>query len=312
MELFQGIEAAAGRVDGGAVTIGNFDGLHVGHRRLLARTRALASESGGRSAVLTFEPHPVRVLAPALAPPRIVPPGRKRALIESAGVDVLVEQPFDRNFAAQSADAFAALLLDTLHVRAVVVGHDFTYGRSRGGDITTLKAACEARGAKLEVVPPVTVDGLVASSTKVREFVLAGKVDAAASLLGRPFVVSGPVVRGAGRGRTIGVPTANVATREELLPALGVYATRVTLPDGATVAGACNVGLNPTFRTEGAAAPPVSVEVHLLDWSGDLYGSTLEVAFLARIRAERKFPGVDALVAQIRSDIEEVRRVRWR
>jgi len=308
MDQFASIEAAAGRVDGAAVTIGNFDGLHLGHRRLVERTRALARQLGGPSVVLTFEPHPVRVLAPALAPPRIASPPRKRALIEGAGIDVLVEQPFERPFASLSADAFAALLLDTLKARAIVVGHDFTYGRARGGDVVALRAACEARGARLEVVPPVTVDGLVASSTKVREFVLAGKVEAAAQLLATPFVLSGPVVRGAGRGRTIGVPTANVAVREELMPALGVYATRVTLPDGTTHVGACNVGLNPTFRTEGASAPPVSVEVHLLDWSGDLYDRVIEVAFLARIRAERKFPGVEALVAQIRDDIDAVRR----
>ena len=309
MELLTAIDAAAGRLDGAAVTIGNFDGLHLGHRRLLERTRALAAETGVPSVVLTFEPHPVRVLAPSLAPPRIVTPSRKRALIRDAGIDVLIEQPFDRALASLASEAFASLLLDTLKARAVVVGHDFTYGQGRGGDVATLRTACEARGARLEVVAPVTVDGLVASSTKVREFVLAGNIEAAARLLGTPFVLSGPVVRGAGRGRTIGVPTANIAVREELMPALGVYATRVTLPGGTTHAGACNVGLNPTFRTEGASAPPVSVEVHLLDWSGDLYDSEIEVAFLSRIRAERKFPGVDALVAQIRADIEAVRQV---
>ena len=308
MRVFPSL-AAAGALRGAAVTIGNFDGLHLGHRRLVERARGLAAAAQAPSVVLTFEPHPVRVLAPELAPPRIATAEGKRRLIAEAGIDVLVEQPFERDFAALDPSAFEALLLDGLGAGAIVVGADFTYGRRRGGDVASLRRACEARGALLEVVPPVTVDGLVASSTKVREFVLAGNVEAAATLLGRPFAVSGTVVHGAGRGRTIGVPTANVAVREELLPALGVYATRVRLPGGAVVVGACNVGINPTFREEGGAARAVSVEVHLLDRDDDLYDREVEVAFVARIRAERKFPSVDALVAQIRADIAAVRQL---
>lgn len=307
MKRIEGLENAASALRGTVTTIGNFDGLHLGHQALVARTRQLAASFGAQAALLTFEPHPVRVLAPALAPPLIASPRQRLSLFARSGLDLLVEQPFDAAFAALSAESFAELLLERAGVRAVVVGQDFTYGRARGGTVATLTAAAARTGARVEAITPVTVDGLLASSSKVREFVLAGNVEAAATLLGRPFSLEGPVVRGDGRGRTIGVPTANVAARNGLLPALGVYAVRVTLPDGSEAAGACNVGINPTFRGEAGAAPPVSVEVHLLDRSLDLYGAELELAFVARLRAERRFPSVDALVAQIRADLDAAR-----
>lgn len=312
MDVYASLDAAAGALTGAAVTIGNFDGVHLGHRALLGRALEAARAAGRPAVALTFWPHPVRVLAPDLAPPLICSRERRLELLAESGLDAVIEQPFDRAFASVPPDEFAARLLDGVGARTVVVGYDFTYGRGRAGSVDTLRAACEARGAKLEIVPPVAVNGLVVSSTKVREFVLAGNVEAAAGLLGRPFDLDGPVVRGAGRGRTIGVPTANVATDGLLLPAIGVYATRVRLPDGTWVAGACNVGLNPTFHpesTEGPSAQAISVEVHLLDRSMDLYGQTLRLAFIARLRAERRFPSVDTLVAQIRQDIEDTRRI---
>jgi len=299
--------AAAGPLPGAALTIGNFDGVHRGHRALVDRTRALAARTGGPSAVLTFWPHPARMLAPDRAPPLVCTRQRRRELLAEAGVDVLLEQPFDAPFAATPAEEFERMILDGLGVRAVVVGWDFTYGRGRGGDVRSLGEACARRVARLDVVAPVTVDGLVASSTKVREFVLEGNVEGAAALLGRPFALEGPVVTGAGRGRTIGVPTANVAAEGELLPAMGVYAVRVLFADGSQTGGACNVGLNPTFRPEGEHGP-VSVEVHVLDWTGDLRGSRLRLQFMRRLRPERRFPDAASLVTQIRADLEQARR----
>lgn len=302
----------AGELRGAAIAIGNFDGVHLGHRRLLEHAVADARARGAPAAALTFWPHPVRVLAPELAPRLITSRGRRRELLAESGLDAVVEQPFDAGFAALPAERFTELLLDGLGARTLVVGYDFTYGRGRAGRTEQLRHECALRSARLVVVEPVEVNGLVVSSTKVREFILAGHVEGAGALLGRPFDLEGPVVRGAGRGRTIGIPTANLAVPPELLPALGVYAVRVRLPSGEVVPGACNVGLNPTFRPEstvGLSAVPVSIEVHLLDRELDLYGQTLRVAFVARLRDERRFPGVDALVTQIRADLVEARRL---
>lgn len=311
MDVHQdGLAAAVGALQGTAVTIGNFDGVHLGHRRLIER--AAHHAEGARVAVVTFWPHPARVLAPTLAPTQIASRARRRELLEEAGVDVLVEQPFDRAFASMPAETFESLLLDEAKVKAVVIGYDFSYGRHRTGNVATLRAACDARGIPLEIVEAVKVRGLVVSSSKVREFVLAGNVEAAASLLGRPFEVEGPVIRGAGRGRKIGVPTANIQSDADLLPAIGVYAVTVRLPDGTTCKGACNVGLNPTFRPDSSAGPSaneITVEVHLIDRTADLYGQRLRLGFVSRLRAERKFAGVDALVEQIRNDVEAARRV---
>ncbi len=317
MDVYAGLAAAHGQLTGAAVTIGSFDGVHLGHRKLIEWAIAHGRERGTRAAALTFWPHPAQVLAPKLAPPLISNRARRIELFESAGLDAVIEQPFDKAFAAILPADFEKEIWDDVGARVVVVGYDFTYGKGRNGNVDTLRAAGAKRGAMLVVVPPVSVNGLVVSSTKVREFVLAGNVEAARSLLGRPFDLEGSVVHGAGRGRTIGVPTANVAVEPSgssatLLPGIGVYAVRVRLPDGTWAMGACNVGLNPTFRpesTDGMSARSINVEVHVLDRSLDMYGQTLRLAFIARLRAERRFPNVQALVAQIKADIDETRSV---
>ena len=242
-------------------------------------------------------------------------------------------QPFDRAFAQTEPDRFVDLLLAT-GVAEVVVGHDFTYGRERRGTVATLRTALEQCGVRLHVVPAITVHGLVVSSTKIREFTLEGRVEAAAQLLGRPFDLDGDVVRGVGRGRKLGWPTANIRTAAELLPAVGVYAVRARLieeqsrsevdtspggPDryipprvGAAVRGAANLGLNPTFRDDahaGSRREPLMLEVHLFDVDEDLYGRTLRVEFVHRLRDERRFPNVDALKEQIGRDVAAARRL---
>jgi len=291
-----------------AVAIGNFDGVHVGHRALLALALAGARARGGEAAVLTFEPHPAKVLAPTLAPPLISGLERKLELFAEAGMDACALVPFTPEVAAHRAEAFEGeILARALGVREVVVGHDFTYGRRREGTADTLRAAGAARGFAVTVVPPVTVDGLVASSTKIRELLLEGNVEGARVLLGRPFDVDGTVVRGDGRGRRIGVPTTNVAAEAELLPRPGVYGAHVTvlgepgLP--APRAAVVNLGVNPTF----VAAGKLSLEAHLLDFAGDLYDRRVRVAFDFRLRGEERFADADALVAQIRRDIDTAR-----
>jgi riboflavin kinase/FMN adenylyltransferase len=322
MRIHDGLNAANGQLARGAVAIGNFDGVHLGHRALLAHSRARidAVSLPGPVVALTFEPHPASVLAPAFAPPRICTPARKLALLEAAGADEVVVQRFDAAFAALAPEEFVDLLCKT-GIAHVVVGHDFTYGKARGGNAGSLRRALEERGVSLTLVPTVTVNGLVVSSTKVREFTLAGQVDGAAALLGRPFDLDGEVVRGDGRGKLLGFPTANLKSEADLLPSLGVYAVRMRLAEGTSggfgppIAGAANLGINPTFRTAAQAGTlqggktPLLLEVHLLDFAQDLYGRQVRVEFVRKLRDERRFPGVDALKAQIGRDVEEVRRL---
>jgi riboflavin kinase/FMN adenylyltransferase len=331
MRIHSGIAASARSLTRGALAIGNFDGVHLGHRGLFDAARESARKSGGPTSALTFEPHPARLLAPDYAPPLISSPARKLELLAAAGVEELVLQPFDRAFAATEPERFVELLAAT-GVAEVVVGHDFTYGRERRGTVETLREALGRRAVRLHVVAPITVNGLVVSSTKIREFTLEGRVEAAAQLLGRPFDLEGDVVRGVGRGRKLGFPTANIRTAAELLPAVGVYAVRVRLVDApgtpadaissgepvtyvpprvrAAVLGAANLGLNPTFRDDahaGSRREPLMLEVHLLDFEQDLYGRLLRVEFVHRLRDERRFPNVDSLKEQIARDVAAAR-----
>jgi riboflavin kinase / FMN adenylyltransferase len=312
MRIHNGLSDTVNRLTSGALAIGNFDGVHLGHQALF---KAAGSGPSGVVGALTFEPHPARVLAPQYAPPLICTRSRKLELLEACGVTDLVEQRFDKDFAATEPARFVEMLVAT-GASEVVVGHDFTYGKSRAGGIDSLRLGLEERSVRLRVVPKVAVNGLVCSSTKVREFVLEGRVEAANMLLGRPFDVAGEVVQGAGRGRKLGVPTANIRTLNELLPAIGVYAVRARILDGTQprFGGAANLGLNPTFRDDCALAggpgrAPLSLEVHLFDFAQDLYGKTLRVEFVSRLREERRFPGIDALKAQIAADLTLARRL---
>lgn len=320
MRVFQSTTEAR-PLAGCALCLGNFDGVHVGHQALFAEARRHAP-----AAALTFWPHPGKVLQPDLAPKLITTLPRKLALMEEAGLAAAIVQPFSLEYARTAPADFEAAVLDQVGARHLVVGSDFTYGRTRGGSVETLREAARARGAELHVVAPVTVDGVVASSTKVREYILEGRVTAAARLLGRHFDLDGTVVSGHGRGRTIGWPTANVDTQNELRPAPGVYAVRVRLlgpaagaagavgagagavgAEGAWIPGAANIGVKPTF-----GGSEVTVEVHLIDWAGDLYGRELRVQFLERLRAEMRFGSVAELAGQIRRDVEAARTVTAR
>jgi len=333
MRIQGGLDSCVGRLTRGAIAIGNFNGVHLGHLGLFDAALGASRQDRGPSAALTFEPHPAKLLAPEYAPPRITTLDRKRELCAAAGLDVLVEQPFDRAFASLAPGDFVERVAKT-GASQVVVGSDFTYGRDRQGTVETLRRELSERGIRLHVVAPITVHGLVVSSTKVREFALEGRVQAAAALLGRPLDLDGEVVRGQGRGRKLGFPTANIRTAAELLPKVGVYAVRArvqesgTTPHGPVDAGggfafhpprfgpalpaAANLGLNPTFRADahaGAGREQLVLEVHLLDIDRDFYGRILRVEFHHRLRDERRFPSVEALQKEIASDVAEARRL---
>ncbi len=319
MQVVRG-RGAIGPVRAPCVAIGNFDGVHRGHQALVAEARTAAAAIGGETGetgeageageamVLTFDPHPARFFAPHLAPPMITTLDRRLELLEQSGVDIVVIEPFTADFAAIEADRFVEdVLARDLGARGVVVGYDFSFGRGRKGNPARLEELGRRLGMAVTVVPPVMADGLVCSSTKIREFVLEGRVEGARLLLGRPFEVTGTVVRGAGRGAKLGIPTANIAHEGELAPRVGIYAAHAhLLPSGRSFAAAVSVGTNPTFSPEGGG---VTIEAHLLDFTGDLYGTRLRLAFEHHLRDERRFPGVDELMAEIAKDIARTREL---
>jgi riboflavin kinase / FMN adenylyltransferase len=303
MKVFQGISQAQG-LRGCALCLGNFDGVHLGHRALFAE-----AAKHGPPAALTFQPHPGKVLQPELAPKLITLLPRKLELFEAAGLAAAVVQPFTLEYARTSPEEFERSLFEALGASHVVFGFDFTYGEGRKGTVETLARAAAGRGAAVHVVPPVTVDGVVASSSKIREYILEGRVQAAHRLLGRYFDLDGVVVAGKGRGRGIGFPTANVDTQNELRPGAGVYAVRARIlekgaPNNPWLPGAANIGVKPTF-----GGSEVTVEVHLLDFSGDLYGKELRVQFLDRLRPEQRFGSPVELTSQIKRDVDAARTV---
>jgi riboflavin kinase/FMN adenylyltransferase len=290
--------------DGAAIAIGNFDGVHVGHRELITRARELAAAHRARTVALTFDPHPSVLFSPAQAPPMLTSIERRIELLAEAGVDAVVVEPFTRELAGVPPDAFIDdVVISALRARAVVVGYDFTYGQGRTGTTDLLRTHGLQAGIDVAVVPPVTVDGEIASSTKVRGHLRAGDLARAERLLGRRWDVDGVVVHGAQRGRAIGVPTANIKPEVELAIAPGIYAVTLRVEGGAAMAAVASLGTNPTFVDAGRLV----LEVHVLDWSGDLYDHRVRTTFVARLRDEQKFDSVEALVVQIQRDIARAR-----
>lgn len=292
------------------LTIGNFDGVHVGHQALLRRVVERARAKKIPAIAFTFEPHPVKVLFPDRHLHRVFDLSDQISQMEKLGVDALVIEPFSREFSELPPSRFVQEWLFKPFVPdAIVVGYDFSFGKHREGSIDYLKDRGTECGFQVEVVPPVKVAGVVVSSTRVRQAIDIGDMALAAQFLGRAFYVEGLIEKGAGRGRTIGVPTANMRTVSESVPARGVYAAWAVLNAGDRVPAAVNIGFNPTFQKDGAPAQAMSIEAHLIGWSGDLYGSTLRLEFVERLREEAKFPSVEALVRQIRQDIEQVSKI---
>lgn len=291
---------------GAAIAIGNFDGVHVGHRALIRRARELAAANHALTVALTFDPHPSALFAPASSPAMISSIHRRIELLAEAGVDAVVVEPFTRELAGVAPNAFVDdIVIFALRARAIVVGYDFSYGQGRTGTVEALQAHGVHAGIEVAIVPPVTVDGEVAASTRVRQLLRDGDLPATARMLGRAWDVDGVVVQGAQRGRTIGVPTANVQPDVELAIASGIYAVTLAVDGGPALPAVASLGSNPTFVEGG----PLVLEVHVLDYDGDLYGRRVRVTFHARLRGEWKFSSVDALVAQIRQDIVDARGV---
>jgi len=293
------------------LTVGNFDGFHVGHQRIVATVTARARACDGQAAVYTFEPHPRKVLQPEHAPRLLTTLEQKLELFEAAGVDVAIVEPFDREFARLPAERFVH---EVLHERIdpieVYVGYDFRYGRDREGSMRTLTELGPHLGFSVTIVPEVKLGRRDVNSTRIRELLEQASVEEAGLLLGRPYRIRGRVVPGDRRGRTLGFPTLNLDAENEVLPQTGVYAGHVRFldegsPAAQSVFGAVtNVGRRPTF----GGSPRVLTEAHLLDFAAEAYGRRIEVTFEHHLRAEQRFPDVDALRAQIAADAELARK----
>jgi riboflavin kinase/FMN adenylyltransferase len=286
------------------IAAGVFDGFHLGHRAVIDRTIAGARAAGGTPVVATFDPHPAAVLRPQSAPPLLTSTRHKIRLLADAGIAHVLVLGFDAAFAAQPPEIFIQALADACRpLREICVGEDWAFGKDRAGNLSLLTVLGKKLGFTATGHLPVIVDGKAVSSTAIRAAVESGALAEAARLLGREFSVLGTVIEGRRLGRTLGFPTANVRPESEQLPPNGVYAVRV-LVDGKSHAGIANVGVRPTVSNEGVQR---LVEVHLFDFSGDLYDCDIEVFFGRFVRPEQKFPDLDALRAQITSDVASVR-----
>jgi riboflavin kinase/FMN adenylyltransferase len=304
MEVLRHPGPGDSRLARAVLTLGNFDGVHRGHQAILDRTAALARSLGARAGLLTFHPHPATVLAPDRAPPLIMPLRGKLEILSQTQADFVWIAAFSRTFADLSPEAFVHdYLMPRVGLLAMVVGYSVSFGKNRAGNADLLVRLGARDGFDVEVVGPVVCDDVRVSSTTIRQVLQDGEVVRAARLLGRPHALWGRVGRGAGRGRTLGFPTANVDLRGGLVPSDGVYAVRAAV-FGGRYAGVANVGRRPTF-----GASQQTVEVHLFDFNGDLYGKRLRVDFIERLRAERQFASVGDLVRQIGRDVDRARAI---
>jgi riboflavin kinase/FMN adenylyltransferase len=287
------------------LTIGNFDGVHLGHQHIFRLVKEKAREIGGESIVYTFEPHPVAVLAPERKPLLITPLEEKLRLIAEQGMDMAILADFSDQFASQAPEDFVKrILYDQIKIRQLYVGHDYTFGKDRRGNIALLKELGRKLGFNVEVVEAVRVGGMVVSSTLIRELIQKGELREASRLLGRDYLLSGQVIHGHGRGsRKLGFPTANLKPVGVLIPKPGIYAVRAVFA-GKRYPAVANLGWNPTFHDQ-----QFSVEVHILDFDQDIYGQSLGVEFVERLRDEAIFRGPEELSAQIRKDIVQAKEV---
>ena len=286
------------------LTIGNFDGIHLGHQSLFQKVRERAKALKGTSLVITFHPHPTQVLRPGKSPRQIVSDENKVSLIFQYGIDVVLSIPFTREFSQIPARGFIQdILVTRIGMKEIVVGYDYTFGKKREGNIHLLRELGEKLGFVVHIHPPITVGNHLVSSTRVRELISSGAMEEAKLLLGRPFFLTGTVIPGKGIGRSLlGFPTANINPNEQLIPQRGVYVVRVESPQGLFF-GVTNVGFNPTF----AEGKIISIETFLFDFNNDLYGKNIKVFFLKRLRGEKTFSGPEALKIQINKDIEQAK-----
>ena len=285
-----------------SIAIGVFDGVHIGHQALIRQTAAGAKQLGGRALAATFDPLPIQALAPGAPPSALSDADDRVRLLHAAGADDVVVFHFTKEFAALDADEFVRRLVGAGEVRRIFVGEDFQFGRDRGGNVRTLAAAGAKHGFEVVVATPVMEGGEVVSSTRIRNALLAGDVAGAARLLGRPYSVRGTVVHGEKRGRALGFPTINLSVPpQRLLPRDGIYAMTVRVRDE-EVAAAASLGVRPTFGSGDR-----TLEAYLLDWEGDVYGDTIDAAFVKRLRDELRFASAEELTEQIARDVEATR-----
>jgi riboflavin kinase/FMN adenylyltransferase len=305
MNVFNSLDEISDDFRGAVATIGNFDGVHLGHQYIFQKVIHHARQEKSRAVVITFEPHPKMVLHPERKPFYLITSlEEKIARIAETGMDGLLLIPFSLEFSHTTAREFVrSILWDRLRISKIYIGHDYTFGRGREGNETSLAVAGEQLGFAVEVVSAFKVGEAVISSTLTRNLILEGRVKEAALYLGRPYNLSGEVISGHRRGRDLGFPTANLRPDKALIPARGIYAVRLLL-EGKARQGVLNIGFNPTFSDN-----TLSVEVHIFDFDEDIYGKRLEVLFIDRIRDEMKFESPARLVEQIRRDVETAGKI---
>ncbi len=308
MDVVHGSASLTRSLDHPVLTIGNFDGLHLGHRSIIDTVVAQANALGGEPVVYTFDPHPRAVLFPDRAPKRLVTMEQKLELFEAEGISMVIVEPFTLEFARTSPEQFVREYVHrAIAPRKVYLGYDFHFGKDREGSMRLFTELGPELGFEVTIIPEVKIADLDVNSTRIRSLLDEGSAEEAKQLLGRPYAIRGEVVHGEGRGVTMGFPTANLASENEVLPGAGVYAGafRIMEGEGGTYPAVVNVGCRPTFHKQAE----LSIEAHLLDFTGDLYGVRAELSFEKRLRAEQRFPDQEALKAQIRDDLVAARQV---
>ncbi|VAX16373.1 FMN adenylyltransferase / Riboflavin kinase [hydrothermal vent metagenome] len=304
MKIIRGLRNLAEKPKNAVVTIGNFDGAHVGHQEIFRRVVAKASEIDGTPIVYTFDPHPLKILAPEQNLNLLTTFKQKMEFIQASGIEMVICADFTRDFARMHPRDFAVKIYKALSMDSVFVGTDYTFGRQKAGGIDYLKKMGDELGFRLYVVEPVMVDGERVSSTAIREYLYGGEVGKASKLLGRFYAIAGKVVSGYKRGKAIGFPTANLETPYDVIPAVGVYAIIARLDQGEWYEGVVNIGYNPTFNRD-----DFIVEAHLLNLDKDIYNKEIEVFFVDRLRDEKSFESVEELKSGIAHDIERAKEV---
>lgn len=304
MEIIRGTANLKKKFNTPVITIGNFDGIHLGHQKILKDVKRRSSELKGDSIVYTFEPHPLNILFPHKKVPLITSFSEKIKLIEESGIDIVICEDFTPEYANLSPRQFVKdILLDKIGVKAVFVGHDYAFGKGRKGNIDTLKQLGEELVFEVHVVDAVKVDAILVSSTKIRDTIQKGDVKKVAGFLGRSYSISGKVEKGKNRGKGLGFPTANLKSVEEICPKPGIYAVHVSYRDQ-PYQGVVNIGFNPTFKDK-----TLSIEVYILEFNKDIYDEYIKISFVERLRDEKAFDSPEALVEQIKKDVEMAREI---
>jgi len=305
MEIILGINQLKRPFNHPVVTLGNFDGVHLGHQAIFRKLKEEAQKSRGEAVVITFEPHPLKVLSPQACPPLLTPFRKKMMLIENSGIETVLCIEFTTSFSKISPfDFIKNILIEKVKVKKIVVGYNYHFGRKQRGDVEILKQVCNLFQVDVDVMEPLRIGSTTVSSSKIRELIKEGDVEEASKLLGRNYPVIGKVVQGAKRGQTLGFPTANLEISEELYPKKGVYAVEVVW-NQQRLNGLANVGMNPTFLSpQGKEERSLSIEVYILNFHQDLYGEEIQINFRKRIRDETRFNSPSELMEQIRKDVE--------